>query len=92
MWSSRLTAEGAKRTQHNSGGRPRTSVGEVDIHVDAGGDDVELGVEDVDALDDAVEAWHREVRVGLVLAHCGSDGRQNSSGQLEMGRMAMLSG
>lgn len=47
------------------------SVGEVDVHVGTGGDDVELGVEDIDTVDDSVESREGEGSVALVLSNGG---------------------
>ncbi len=54
---------------------------EVDLRVHARRDDVELGIEDVDAVHDPVQPRHGEGLVGLVLAH-----RVGGAGDLLVGR------
>lgn len=53
------------------GGKPLLlfSVWEVDGHVSTRGDDVELGVEDINTMDNTIEARHCECHVRLVLPY-----------------------
>lgn len=45
------------------------SIREVNAHICSRGDDVELGIEDINAMNYSIQPWQSETRVALVLSN-----------------------